>query len=120
MLPFLDSNSVVALYGDLGAGKTTLVKAVCTCLQVQDDVNSPTFSLINSYLTADQRQVHHIDLYRLQSLDEALNIGIEEYLNGQELTFIEWPELVEQLLPNDTLRVRMTQIDKRRRKIVIL
>jgi tRNA threonylcarbamoyladenosine biosynthesis protein TsaE len=118
--PYLTGHSIVTLSGDLGSGKTTLVKAICNSMGVVDDVSSPTFSMINTYLTAENQEIHHIDLYRLQSLDEALQIGIEDYLQKDSLTFIEWPELIDQLLPDDTLHLSLSHIDKERRKIVIL
>jgi tRNA threonylcarbamoyladenosine biosynthesis protein TsaE len=120
LTPYLRDHPILALSGDLGSGKTTLVKAVCASLGVIDDVSSPTFSMINIYHTAEQLEIHHIDLYRLQSLDEALQIGIEDYLNQDTLTFIEWPELIDPLLPEGTLHLKMSHIDKERRKIVIL
>ncbi|NND32601.1 MAG: tRNA (adenosine(37)-N6)-threonylcarbamoyltransferase complex ATPase subunit type 1 TsaE [Saprospiraceae bacterium] len=120
LLPMIKSCSTVALSGELGAGKTSLVKAICTQLDVIDDVSSPTFSLINTYVTKDGVRIHHVDLYRLKTLEEALEIGIEDYLNRDELTLIEWPELIGQLLPDDTLHLSLEHMDKERRKIVIL
>ena len=120
LTPYLQDLPLLALSGDLGSGKTTLVKAICASLGVVDDVSSPTFSMINTYMTADQQEIHHIDLYRLQSLEEALQIGIEDYLHQDALTFIEWPELIHRLLPEGTLHLSLTHIDKERRKIVIL
>ena len=120
LLPLIEGYSTVALSGDLGSGKTSLVKAICTLLDVVDDVSSPTFSLINSYLTKDGSYIHHMDLYRLKSIEEALDIGIEEYLDQEELIFIEWPELIRDILPDDTLHLSLEHMDKERRKIVIL
>ena len=120
LLPILHDRPVVALKGDLGTGKTTLVKAICRQLEVIDDVSSPTFSIINTYLTSSQQVIHHIDLYRIESAEELVQIGIDDYLHSEELTFIEWPELVESILPVNTVKVELQHIDRLARKIVIL
>jgi tRNA threonylcarbamoyladenosine biosynthesis protein TsaE len=108
------------LTGDLGAGKTTLVTAFCKELGVLDQVSSPTFSIINEYITAKDERVYHLDLYRLKDEDEALNIGIEDYLYQKNYTFIEWPEIIENLLPEDILRIHIQNIDNSVRKILFL
>jgi tRNA threonylcarbamoyladenosine biosynthesis protein TsaE len=120
LLPVLENQPVVALKGDLGTGKTTFVKAVCRQLQVIDDVSSPTFSIINTYLTKSQQVIHHIDLYRLESHEELVQIGIDDYLHSGDLVFIEWPELIEPILPINTVKVELQHIDELARKIVIL
>ncbi|MDX1476687.1 MAG: tRNA (adenosine(37)-N6)-threonylcarbamoyltransferase complex ATPase subunit type 1 TsaE [Saprospiraceae bacterium] len=89
---------LVLLRGELGAGKTALVQALCHELRVTDQVSSPTFSLINEYATVDGDMVYHIDLYRLETLDEALQIGIEDYLDSNTWCFVEWPELLRDIL----------------------
>ncbi len=116
----LSSRHVVTLSGDLGSGKTTLVQAICKHLQVVDEVISPTFSLINTYLTRDSGMIHHIDLYRLRSLEEALEIGIQEYLESGDIIFIEWPDLILDILPEDYLQIEMIHMPDQQRKIVIL
>lgn len=108
------------LTGDLGAGKTTLVTALCKKLGVLDRVSSPTFSIINEYMTDKGKPVYHLDLYRLEDEEEALNIGIEDYLYQKNYTFIEWPELIEHLLPEDILRIHIQNLDNSTRKIVFL
>ena len=120
ILPLVKRHRTVALSGDLGAGKTTLVGAFCNLLEVIDDVSSPTFSMINTYLTKDETQVCHMDLYRVKALEEAIQIGVEDYLGHGGFTFIEWPNIINRLLPDDTLSLTMEHIDKERRKIVIL
>ena len=92
-----DHSKLICLRGDLGMGKTAFVKALCNELKCKDQVSSPTFSLINEYLYAHGK-IYHIDLYRLDIIEEALDIGIEDYLTGKNYCFIEWPELVERLL----------------------
>ncbi len=98
-------NTVFALYGTMGAGKTTFIKAVCRALGVEDEVNSPTFAIINEYETADGNPVYHFDFYRVKSLREAMDIGCQDYFHSGHLCFIEWPELVEPLLPSDAVKV---------------
>ncbi|MGK0388163.1 MAG: tRNA threonylcarbamoyladenosine biosynthesis protein TsaE [Maribacter sp.] len=108
------------LTGDLGAGKTTLVTAFCKELGVLDSVSSPTFPIINEYITDKDDLIYHIDLYRLKDQEEALNIGIEDYLYQKNYTFIEWPEIIEDLLPEDILRIHIQNIDNSTRKILFL
>ena len=95
----------IAFDGEMGAGKTTFIKAVCDELGVIDTVNSPTFSIVNDYATADGRHIYHFDFYRLKSPQEALDFGIEEYFASNSLCLMEWPEQIEPLLPDDTLQV---------------
>lgn len=86
--------------GEMGAGKTTLIKSICTHFDVEDEVNSPTYSLVNEYHTKDGRKIYHFDLYRIEEEEEALDMGIEEYLYSGELCLIEWPEKIRNLLPD--------------------
>lgn len=95
--------------GQMGAGKTTLIKAICGTLQVLDEVNSPTFSIVNEYLTATDDTLYHFDFYRLENEEEAYNIGIEEYFYSGNTCMIEWPERVEGLLPDNFLRIDITE-----------
>jgi tRNA threonylcarbamoyladenosine biosynthesis protein TsaE len=100
---------VFALHGDLGAGKTTLIKALCEALGVADATSSPSFAIVNEYRMADQRPVYHFDLYRLRDARELLDIGFEEYLDSGAYCFIEWPELADGLLPPGTLHVTLVE-----------
>lgn len=101
----IGNHTLVAFYGEMGAGKTTFIKAVCNELGVIDTVNSPTFSIVNDYATDDGRHIYHFDFYRLKSPQEALDFGIEEYFASGSLCLMEWPEQIEPLLPDDTLQV---------------
>ena len=99
---------LVAFYGEMGAGKTTFTTALCHVLGVRDDaVSSPTFAIVNEYRAADGRPVFHFDFYRIKEAAEALDIGLYDYLDSCELCLMEWPENIEELLPDETLRVRI-------------
>ena len=101
--------SVYAFYGSMGAGKTTFISAVCRVLGVEDEVASPTFTIVNEYLTGDGRPVYHFDFYRIEKISEALDIGYEEYMDSGELCFMEWPEKIEPILPDDALTVCISE-----------
>ncbi len=104
---------VFALYGQMGAGKTTFVKALCHELGVTDIVQSPTFSIINEYTTTGGDPIFHFDFYRIKKLEEVFDIGYEDYLYSGSYCFLEWPELVESLLPENTIRVRINGNEER-------
>ena len=114
----------IALYGEMGAGKTTFVTAFCSYLGVQDTTGSPTFSLVNTYAyrAADGSEawIHHLDLYRLETTEEALDIGIEDVLYDPWYCFIEWPQLAEELLPPDSASIKLEILSETKRSIVIL
>lgn len=102
--------NVLAFYGKMGAGKTTFVKALCQALGVDDVVNSPTFAIVNEYdSTVLQSPIYHFDFYRIKTLDEAYNIGTDDYFYSGHPCFIEWPELIEPLLPETALRVEIEE-----------
>lgn len=102
--------NVLAFYGKMGAGKTTFVKALCQALGVDDVVNSPTFAIVNEYDSAVlQAPIYHFDFYRIKALDEAYNIGTDDYFYSGHPCFIEWPELIEPLLPETALRVEIEE-----------
>ena len=100
---------VFAFYGAMGTGKTTFIRAVCEALGVNEPVTSPTFSIVNEYKTAAGTKVFHFDFYRIRRLEEAYDIGFEDYLDSGAPCFIEWPELIEDLLPADTVRVTIDE-----------
>ena len=99
--------SVVAFYGAMGAGKTTFITAICEALGVRDIVTSPTFTIVNEYRDRDSNPVYHFDFYRINRLSEALDLGLSEYFDSGDLCLVEWPEMIEELLPDDTLKVRI-------------
>lgn len=107
----LQPDRVYALYGPMGAGKTTLVSEICRQLGVEDEVSSPTFSIINIYDTDRGKRIYHFDCYRLESPEEAFEVGAEDYLESGELCFVEWPERIEALLPDDAVRVEISVED---------
>ena len=96
---------VVAFYGSMGAGKTTLIKNLCHRMGVTDEVNSPTFAIVNEYVTEEGEPVYHFDFYRIKKMEEAFDIGYDNYFYSGHLCLIEWPEMIEPLLPENHLRV---------------
>ncbi len=98
LLEFIGDHRVLCFYGDLGAGKTTFIKAICRQLGVADEVQSPTFSIVNEYKASGGEPVYHFDFYRLKTEEEAYDLGYEQYLFSNYFCFIEWPEKVEDLL----------------------
>jgi tRNA threonylcarbamoyladenosine biosynthesis protein TsaE len=103
--------------GEMGVGKTTLIKEICNVLEVQDRVSSPTFSLVNEYHTATNAIVYHFDFYRITQEEEALDMGIEEYLYQNDWCLIEWPENIENLLPLEAVQIHITILENGQRNI---
>lgn len=104
------TETIYAIYGPMGAGKTTLVQGFCNFLETQDLALSPTYSLINEYSSKlMEHSIYHMDLYRLKSPEEALDLGCEELLYGENICFIEWPEIIETLLPTHYVEVRISK-----------
>ncbi len=123
LLDFAGPRRQWALYGDIGAGKTTLVQAIGANLGIEEPISSPTYGLVHEYnYSADNgwQPFYHLDLYRLESIEEALAIGIEEYLESGHYCMIEWPELIEPLLAPDALRIRLEILPDSSRKILFL
>ena len=105
----IGDNRIVALYAPMGAGKTTFTTAVCRVLGVREDaVSSPTFSIVNEYRTADGDSVFHFDFYRIEKIAEALDIGFYDYIDSGALCIMEWPENIEEILPDETLKVHIS------------
>jgi len=106
----MDDHTVFAFYGKMGAGKTTFIKAVCEELGVEDVITSPTFAIVNEYRSAETEElIYHFDFYRIRKLEEVYDMGYEDYFYSGALCFIEWPELIEELLPDDAVRVTITE-----------
>ena len=105
----MDDRTVYAFRGEMGAGKTTFIKALCEALGVEDEVNSPTFAIVNEYRSETTAElIYHFDCYRIQKIEEAMDFGFEDYMESSALCFIEWPENVEELLPGDVVNVSIT------------
>ncbi|MBP3644473.1 MAG: tRNA (adenosine(37)-N6)-threonylcarbamoyltransferase complex ATPase subunit type 1 TsaE [Alistipes sp.] len=119
VLSSLNGRNVVAFFAPMGAGKTTLISAIMERTGSQDTVTSPTFALVNQYYTADQEVVYHFDFYRINTVAEAFDMGYEEYFYSGDLCLVEWPEKVEQLLPDDTMVVQIEILDPTTRKFII-
>ena len=105
----MGDNTVFAMYGKMGAGKTTFTKAVCECLGVEDVINSPTFAIVNEYRSDSGELIYHFDFYRIKKLEEVYDMGYEDYFYSGALCFIEWPELVEELLTGNTVKVTIEE-----------
>lgn len=105
----MGNNSVFAFYGKMGAGKTTFIKAVCEQLGVTDVINSPTFAIVNEYLDGRGEPIYHFDFYRIKRHQEVLDIGYEDYICSGNICFMEWPELIEELLPEDAVKVTIEE-----------
>ncbi len=105
---------IILLLGSMGAGKTTLIKALCNVLRVVDEVSSPTYSLVNEYETEAGETIYHFDLYRLNSLEEALDFGVEEYLESENICLIEWPEKIIDFLPETFGVIKISTFESNR------
>lgn len=106
----MGDNTVFAFYGKMGAGKTTFIKAVCEALGVEDVITSPTFAIVNEYRsTIADELIYHFDFYRIKKLSEVYDMGYEDYFFSGAVCFIEWPELIEELLPGDAIKVKIEE-----------
>lgn len=123
LLTFAEGRKKFFLKGDLGAGKTTLVKAFCRKHGVKDNVSSPTYSLINEYVfheSGKESRIYHIDLYRLKDIEEALNIGIEDYLYNDDYCFVEWADVILPIAPEGVISIEIETLSDSSRKILFL
>ncbi|WP_222845670.1 tRNA (adenosine(37)-N6)-threonylcarbamoyltransferase complex ATPase subunit type 1 TsaE [Flavilitoribacter nigricans] len=124
LLQYLGDKRILAFRGEIGAGKTTFIQSFCHHFGVREQVTSPTFSLVNEYSYRDERgriqYIYHMDLYRLKRMEEALDFGIEEYLYDDHYCLIEWPEIVEEILPEDTVWINLQIVNDSTRKMLIL
>ena len=109
---------VFAFYGTMGAGKTTFIKAVCEVLGVEDVITSPTFAIVNEYTAAEGDSIFHFDFYRIKRLEEVYDMGYEDYFYSGALCFIEWPELIEDVLPEDAVTVQIKEEEDGTRAIL--
>ena len=111
---------IFAFYGKMGAGKTTFIQSVCKALGSDDSVTSPTFALINEYKTGDRQSIFHFDFYRIKNIEEAFDLGYEDYLYSGNYCLIEWPELIEPLLPENIVKVKIDVAEDGSRNISAL
>ena len=111
LLKAFPDERVFAFYGAMGAGKTTLIKALCHELGSSDYVTSPTFALINEYSTSNGSVIYHFDFYRIKKIEEAFDLGYEDYIYSGNYCFIEWPEMIESLLPDGIVEVRIRETE---------
>jgi tRNA threonylcarbamoyladenosine biosynthesis protein TsaE len=115
----MGKSRVFAFYGKMGAGKTTFIKAVCEQLGVEDVITSPTFAIVNEYTSETSGDtIYHFDFYRIKKLDEVYDMGYEEYFYSGSLCFIEWPELIESLLPEDATKVTIKENEDGSRSVI--
>lgn len=117
---FLDAfphDHIFAFYGKMGAGKTTFIKALCRAMGSTDNITSPTFALVNEYDTAGAKKIYHFDFYRLRNPEEALDIGLDEYIYSEQYCFMEWPEKIESLLPEELVEVHIEEQAQAARQI---
>lgn len=116
----MDDRTVYAFYGNMGAGKTTFIKAICEELGVEDVINSPTFAIVNEYRSSDSSElIYHFDFYRINKQSEAEDIGTEDYFYSGALCFIEWPEKIDELLPGDVVNVRISENENGSRTVTV-
>lgn len=113
----MGNSRIFAFYGNMGAGKTTFIKSICEAMGVQDTINSPTFAIVNEYEDAEANTIYHFDFYRIKDIAEVYNMGYEEYLYSNAYCFIEWPELIEELLPEETVKVYIEEKENGTRTI---
>lgn len=116
----IGNKRIFAFYGKMGTGKTTFIKSICEAMGVEDIINSPTFAIVNEYEDAAQNTIFHFDFYRIKSIAEVYNMGYEEYLYSDAYCFIEWPELIEELLPEESTKVFMEENEDGSRRVRIV
>lgn len=118
-LKVLKGYKVFAFTGDLGAGKTTFINALCKEMKVRETVTSPTYSIIQEYRTAGDKVIYHIDLYRIRSEEEAISAGIEDCINSDEICMVEWPEKAPEVFPYETVFTHFQVLDSNIRKLIV-
>ena len=115
----MGDHKIFAFYGAMGAGKTTFVKALCEAMGVTDTVNSPTFAIVNEYADREGSPIYHFDFYRIKSVAELYNLGYEDYFYSDAVCFVEWPQLAEEILPEETVKVTIDEKEDGTREITI-
>ena len=115
----MGNRKVFAFYGEMGAGKTTFIKAICGALGVTETITSPTFAIVNEYEKEEGEPIFHFDFYRIKDIDEAYDFGYEDYFYSGNICFIEWPQLVEPLLPENVVKVQIVIEDNEQRTILV-
>lgn len=119
ILEFAGDYRIFAFEGKMGAGKTTLISTICRALKVVDEASSPTFSIVNEYLTESEESIFHFDFYRIKKLEEVFDIGFEEYIYSDSYCFMEWPELISDLLPEKYVSVKISENEEGNRIIEV-
>jgi len=113
------TSKIILFHGDMGVGKTTLIKEICKTLGTENLISSPTFSIVNEYITSNNETIFHFDFYRIDNEEEAYNIGVEDYFDSNHWCLIEWPSVVENLLPLENVNVYLTVLEDGQRNIQI-
>jgi tRNA threonylcarbamoyladenosine biosynthesis protein TsaE len=116
----MGEHRVFAFEGEMGAGKTTFIKSICQELGVVENITSPTFALINEYITPNGQLIYHFDCYRLKNIQEAFDFGAEEYFYSGNFCFIEWPDRIQSLLPDDTIFVKIDVLPNNQREVLVM
>jgi len=109
----------LAFYGKMGSGKTTFIKSLCKQLGVKETVTSPTFAIINEYKTSNNKEIYHFDFYRIEKIEEAYDFGYEDYFYSSNYCFIEWPELIEEILPENFIKITIQESENGDRILVV-
>lgn len=117
LLPALTGYRVFAFHGEMGAGKTTFIQALCKAMGVVDTISSPTFSIINQYKTSNGQTIYHMDLYRVKDETEAINAGVEDCLYSGDICFVEWPQKAAAIFPEKTLHITISSVEDNARKL---
>jgi len=112
-------SKILLFYGEMGAGKTTLIKEICSLLDIEDKISSPTFSLVNEYKSRQGESVYHFDFYRIEDEEEAMDIGFEEYIDSGKWCLIEWPQNIENLLPLKSSAIQIQILENGNRSLTI-